>query len=91
MDKKNSFNPVVFMLSGGATVIGQGTGMYTTDPFPMSFSDWSGAFADDYDLDGEEGTFDDYGTWWADNEFSLADWNVFNPDTTWNPEWGDIS
>ena len=74
------------MSAGDDVVIGGGTGQSTTDPYPCSFEDWKIMFEDDYDLD-EDIDFDDYGTWWADQGFSIEDWDTINPGTPWNPNW----
>lgn len=84
-------NPIILFQDepGDDIVIGGGSGQSTTDPFPCTYKEWQTMFEEDYDLD-EDIDFDDYGTWWADNGFSLADWNSINPDTPWDPAWGDI-
>lgn len=92
MAKKMFINPFIVLSAtpGDDVVPGGGTGQTTTDPFPMAYGDeWKTMFGEDHDLDGEEGTFDDYGTWWADNSLGLDSWNEFNPGVPWNSEWGD--
>ena len=41
--------------------------------------------SDDYDLDGTEGTQNDYMQWWYDNEFSIEAWRAYNGDTPFQP------
>ncbi len=89
MAKKHGFQPYVMLSStpGDGNVTGGGTGEGTTDPFPMSYSDWSNSgMQDDYNLDGTI-DFNDYGTWWADNGFGLEAWESFNPGVDWDPGW----
>ncbi len=65
---------------GDDIVIGGGTGQSTTDTFVCSYDEWLKLFADNYDMDDEEIIdFNDYGQWWADNGFSVEDWERFNP------------
>ena len=92
MAKKHGFQPYV-MLTGGisdggdVSVIGGGTGEGMSDPFPMSYTDWmKSGMQDDYNVDGTI-DFDDYGTWWADNGFSMEAWASYNPGVDWNPDW----
>ena len=92
MARKFGFAPLILASSseGDGTVIGPGSGQSTTDPYPCSFADWQVMFEFDYNLDESIG-FDDYGTWWAQQHFTLEQWNYYNPGTPWNPEWGTIS
>jgi hypothetical protein len=62
---------------GDDIVIGGGSGQSTTDPYPCSYKDWLTLFADDYDLD-DDVDFDDYRTWWEENEFSEEEWDEYN-------------
>lgn len=83
MAKKIGFMPKIILRDitpGDDTVIGGGTGQSTTDPFPCDFADWQTMFAEDYDLD-EDIDFNDYATWWEENEFSMDDWDRLNPGT----------
>lgn len=83
MDKKKFFIPFV-VLDGGLNPGGDasedagGSGDTGFEPFPCSFADWQKSFAEDYDLD-DDIDFDDYGQWWADNGFSLDEWEKLNP------------
>ena len=92
MDKKKFSIPFVVLDSGlnpgGDASEGAGGSADTGfEPFPCSFADWQKSFAVDcYPLEPDDKIdFDDYGQWWADNEFSLDDWKKFNGDTpfTW--------
>lgn len=82
--------PVINPLNdeGDSTVVGGGTGQDTTDdPYPCSFNDWMTLFQDNYDGD-EDGIidFEDYRTWWEDNEFSMEAWDEYNPGVPFSVE-----
>jgi hypothetical protein len=88
MARKNIFAPgILFTIPDPqpTTVVGGGTGQSTTDPYPCSYSDWLILFSDDYDLDGTEGTRDDYMQWWNDNNFSMEAWKAYNGETPFQP------
>ena len=64
MAKKYGFDPFILLTMETpqpTTVVGGGSGQGGHSPFPMSFAAWSESpFVDDYDLDGDEGTEEDF-------------------------------
>ena len=91
MAKRIGFNPLILLGDnpGDDNVTGGGTGQSTTDPHPCSYSDWLILFSDDYDLDGTEGTRNDYMQWWYDHHFSTEAWQAYNGDTPFDPPFHD--
>ena len=86
MNKRKFIAPYIVLSgisSGGDdNVIGGGTGQGSSNPFPMSYNDWlNNNWATDYNGDGAD--FQDFITWWVDNDFSEDDWNQYNGDTPW--------
>ena len=80
MAKRKFSQPLVILSTtpGDDVVIGGGTGQGTIDPYPCSFGEWQKLFEDDY-LPDDTIDFNDYVQWWADNGFSLEDWEEYNP------------
>ncbi|GEM_PF-5206729 len=83
-----------YILGTGVTptddvVIGGGTGQSGTDPVPCSYNAWlNSVWCGEYDLQEPSGTFDDYGTWWAENGFSMEEWvDCGNNASDWKTEW----
>ena len=79
--------PVIMKSSWGGegSEIGGGSAGTSTDITAVTFAEWQEMYAEDYDLD-DDIDFDDYRTWWSENELSVDLWNEFNPGVPLNPE-----
>lgn len=81
MAKKYFAYPYVLLTRGPLTP-GDGEeteeGSVHSNASPCSFDTWLKWYHVDLDKDGDEDE-DDYGIWWLNHGFSVADWNEFNP------------
>ena len=77
---KNFIKPVIRMSQWGGegSEIGGGSAGTSPDITAVSFNEWLEMYGDDYNLD-DSIDFDDYRTWWIENELSDEVWAAFNP------------
>ena len=81
MAKKYFMAPKVLLTAGwggDGSDTGGGSGGTSDDTTYCTFEEWLEMYPDDYDLD-DDIDFDDYSTWWADNELDLGKWRELNP------------
>lgn len=79
---KKSFKLPMLILTGwggDGSDTGLGSGGTSDDITACTYEEWKEMYWGDYDLDGEEGTFNDYKTWWFENELSEDLWYELNP------------
>ncbi len=87
MAKKLFKLPTVLLAAGwggDGDETGGGSAGTSDDITACDYSEWLEMYGDDYDLD-DDIDFDDYRTWWIDNNLSEDTWDVINPDTPLNP------
>ncbi len=83
---KNFIKPVILKSSwgGDGSEIGGGSAGSSTDISAVDFYEWIEMYGEDFDNDGDI-DWDDYRTWWIDNELDPDIWDFLNPDHPWEP------
>lgn len=86
MAKKSFIKPVILNSGWGGegSDVAPGSGGTSTNVTAVTFDEWIEMYGEDMDLD-DDIDFDDYRTWWLENELDPALWESFNPSQPLNP------